>query len=182
MSCSCKNTTITPQIQPITPNPPNPPIPITRSQPTFLDIVNDNSVTPPNNTYKIRVQARVGTNIYKGSGVLTYISDPNTNSVSYSVQTILDGLNAPFIPPLSGLGFLNKYEYQSHDNGTHYIHSFITNKIIITDINTTYHIYADPASCCCCTACCAVDDSNACSSCNICGSILKCCSNDKNPC
>jgi RNA polymerase sigma-70 factor (ECF subfamily) len=52
------------------------------------------------------------------------------------------------------LGFLNKYEYQSHDNGTHFVHSFITNKVNITDINTNYHINADPASCCCCTACC----------------------------
>ena len=58
----------------------------------------------------MRVQARVGTQIFKGSSFLTYISDPNTNSVSYYFQTILEGLNAPFIPPVNGLGFLNKYE------------------------------------------------------------------------
>jgi hypothetical protein len=165
MSCSCKNT----------PVPPIPPTP----QLSFLDIVNGNSVTPPNSTYKMRVKARVGTNTYKGSGFLTYISDPNTNSVSYYFQTILDGLNAPFIPPLSGLGFLNKYEFQSHDNGVHYVHSFITNKINVTDINTTYHINADPASCCCCDACCGGPTAgiNDCASCNKCN-IGDCCGNN----
>ena len=140
-----------------------------RPQPSFLDIVNGNSVTPLNSTYKMRVQARVGTEIFKGSGFLTYISDPTTNSVSYYFQTILEGEQAPFIPPVSGIGFLNKYEFQSHDNGTHYVHSFITNKVNITDINTTYHINASPASCCCSSCCCS---SCYCSSC--CGDCASC--------
>lgn len=35
-------------------------------------------------------------------------------------------------------------------SGTHYTHSFITNKVNITDANTNYHINAEPVSCCCC--------------------------------
>ncbi len=170
MSCNCKNT----------PNPPIPPIP---PQPTFLEIVNGNSVTPPNNTYKMRLQARVGNQIYKGTGFLTYISDPNTLSISYYFQTILDGEHAPFIPPVNGLGFGNKYEIQSHDNGTHYIHSFITNQVNITDINTNYHISAEPASCCCCKACCpGSGEYGGCISCGLCaGANLKtyCCQSSK---
>ncbi len=172
MSCSCKNT-------PKPPIPPIPPVP-----PTFIDIVNGNSVTPPNNTYKMRLEARVGTNIYKGSGYLTYISDPTTNNVSYYFQTILEGLNAPFIPPVNGLGFLNKYEYQSHDNGIHYIHSFITNKVNITDINTNFHINASPASCCCCKSCCQdVAGYDICTSCNRCSYVTGgCCPEGKGNC
>jgi hypothetical protein len=52
--------------------------------------------------------------------------------------------NTPFppIPPVSGLGFGNKYEIWSHDKGNHYTHSFITNQVNITDINTNFHISA----------------------------------------
>ncbi len=160
MSCSCKNTP-KPQVPPTPPTPP-------KNQLSFLEIVNGNSVTPPNSTYKMRLEARVGNQIFKGTGYLTYISDPNTLSISYYFQTILEGEHAPFIPPVNGLGFGNKYEIQSHDNGTHYIHSFITNKVNITDINTTYHINAEPASCCCCKACCNDLGFNVCSSCNLC--------------
>ncbi len=161
MSCNCKNT----------PEPPIPPVP-PKKQSSFLEIVNGNSVTPPNSTYKMRLKARVGTNVHIGNGFLTYISDKETNSISYYFQTILDGPHAPFIPPVSGLGFGNKYEIQSHDNGTHYVHSFITNKVNITDINTNFHISAEPASCCCVeeTKCCG-----ACDYCNVCTPQLGCC-------
>ncbi len=175
MSCNCKNT-------PEPPIPPIPPVP-PQNQPTFLEIVNGNSVTPPNNTYKMRVQARVGTNIYKGNGFLTYISDKETNSVSYYFQTILDGAMAPFIPPVNGLGFGNKYEIQSHDNGTHYVHSFITNQVNITDINTNFHISAEPASCCCCKACCPGNGQyGGCFTCNSCDHQTEksyCCNSEK---
>lgn len=162
MSCNCKNT-------PVPPTPPNPPIPPTpRPQPTFLDIVKDNSVTPPNNTYKMRLEARVGTEIFKGTGYLTYISEPNTPHVSYYFQTILEGEHAPFIPPVNGLGFLNKYEFKSYDKGTFYDHSFITNKVNISDANTNFHINAEPANtCCCCYSCCG-DSYEFCTSCNLC--------------
>ena len=174
MSCNCKNT-------PEPPIPPIPPVP-PQDQPTFLDIVNGNSVTPPNSTYKMRLQARVGTNIYKGNGFLTYISDKETNSISYYFQTILDGPNAPFIPPVNGLGFANKYEIQSHDNGVHYVHSFITNKVNITDINTTFHISAKPASCCCIefdNKCCITPSLllSYCAGCNTCVKKNVCCDN-----
>ncbi len=162
MSCNCKNT-------PEPPKPPNPP----KKEPSFLDIVNGNSVTPPNSTYKMRLKARVGNNIHKGNGFLTYTSDKETNSISYYFQTILDGPNAPFIPPVSGLGFGNKYEIRSHDNGNHYTHSFITNQVNITDINTNFHISAQPASCCCIefdSKCCL----GPCANCNIC-SQGECC-------
>jgi hypothetical protein len=171
MSCNCKNT-------PEPPNPPAPPVPPVppKKQLSFLEIVNSNSVTPPNSTYKMRLQARVGNNIYKGNGFLTYTSDKETNSVSYYFQTILDGPHAPFIPPVNGLGFGNKYEIQSHDNGTHYIHSFITNKVNITDINTNFHISAEPASCCCCDSCCKTAyGGNRCDACNTCSTKGKCC-------
>lgn len=158
MPCNCKNTPTAP---------PNPPVPT--NQPTFLDIVNGNSVTPPNNTYKMRLQARVGTEIYKGTGFLTYISDTNIGFVSYYFQTILDGLNPPSIQPINGIGFLNKYEFNSYDNGTHYTHSFITNKVNITDLQANFHINAEPASCCCCQSCCKdTYGYNLCLTCNEC--------------
>ncbi len=161
MSCSCKNTPQPPQPKP--------------SQPSFLDIVKGNGVTPPNGTYKMRVQARVGEQIYKGTGLLTYTSNPD-GSIEHYFQTNLDGPNAPFIQPLMGKGFLNLYEYQSHHNSHHTIHSFITNKVNIHDQNLTFHINADPASCCCCQSCCSYHPgANSCFACNVCTLSGGCC-------
>ncbi len=139
------------------------------SQSNFLDIVKGNSVTPPNGTYKMRVQARVGENIHKGTGFLTYTTNPD-GSIEYYFQTNLDGPNPPFIPPLMGKGFLNLYEYQSHHNSHHIIHSFITNKVNIFHQDLHMHINAEPASCCCCQNCCGTGfgNNNACYSCNRC--------------
>ena len=60
MSCSCSNT----------PNPP--PNPTRPTEPSFLDIVRSNSVTPPNATHKLRAKARVGDQVHNGTGLLTY--------------------------------------------------------------------------------------------------------------
>ncbi len=171
MSCPCKNTSQVQQL--VRPKETQTPKAQTKSkQPSFLDIVKGNGVTPPNGTYKMRVKARVGEQIHKGTGLLTYTTNPD-GSIEHYFQTNLDGSNAPFIPPLIGKGFLNLYEYQSHHNSHHTIHSFITNKVNIHDQNLTFHINADPASCCCCETCCYGDIGNACNSCNSCTS--RCC-------
>ncbi len=68
------------------------------NQPSFLDIIKGNSITPPNGTYKMRIQARVGEQIYKGNGLLTYTSNPD-GSIEHYFQTNLEGPNAPFILP-----------------------------------------------------------------------------------
>jgi hypothetical protein len=162
MSCSCQNT----------PQPPQPP------QPSFLDIVSGNSVTPPNGTYQMNLQAVIGDQVYKGTGLLTY-STNSDGSIDHYFQSNFEGSNPPFIPPITGKGFLNKYEYQSHNNSHHIIHSFITNKLNITDKEITYHINAQPSSCCCNgnSSCCqsALFSFNACSSCNSCNGQGKCC-------
>jgi len=134
MTCSCKNTPVPPNPQP--------------NKKSFLEIVKNNQVTPPNQTHKIRLNARVGTQTYKGTGLLSYTSNPD-GSLSHYIQIILDDANAPFIYPISGTGFIGFYEYQSHDNNHHIIHSYITNRINIYDRDLHYHIQAKPAFCQC---------------------------------
>ena len=184
MSCSCKNTPKSSQVQQPKSSQTQP------NQPSFLDIVKGNSVAPPNGTYKMRVQARVGEQIYKGIGLLTYTPNPD-GSIEHYFQTNLDGPNAPFIQPLIGKGFLNLYEYQSHHNSHHAIHSFITNKLNVHNQDLDYHINADPASCCCCQNCCQTGfggAGGACVSCNRCfageasGECGRCCSRNCGSC
>jgi hypothetical protein len=153
MSCSCKST----------PKPPQP------NQKTFLDIVKGNSVTPPNGTYEMIVQVRIDNLIYNGTGLLTYTSNPD-GSIDHYFQTNLNSPNAPFIEPLTGKGFLNLYEYQSHHNSHHFIHSYITNKLNIYHQDLHIHINAQPASCSCNKNNCK--GSSFCGSCNSCQKII----------
>ena len=156
MYCSCKNT----------PQPPQPPQP---NQKSFLDIVAGNSVTPPNGTYQMRLQAVINDKVYKGIGLLTY-SNNLDGTYNHFFQTNLEGPNPPFIPPIYGKGFLSIYEYQSHTNSHHVTHSFITNKLNIVNKEIDYHIYAQPSSCCCSKTCCysPVFRASNCISCNGC--------------
>jgi hypothetical protein len=160
MSCSCKNS----------PQPPQ------SNQKSFLDIVAGNSVTPPNGTYQMTLKARFGEEIYTGTGFLTYISNPN-GLIQHYFQTNLDGVNAPFIAPITGKGFLNKYEYQSHHNSNDVIHSYVTNKLNIHNQKLDYHIQAQPASCCCTgnNGCCSNNGYNLCFSCQTCNPGHGCC-------
>jgi hypothetical protein len=171
MHCSCKNT-------------PKPPIPHQPSKLTFLDIVKGNSVTPPNGTYKMRLKARIGEQIHNGTGLLTYSSNPD-GSIEHYFQTNFEGPNTPFIYPLIGKGFLNLYEYQSHDSFHHTIHSFITNKLNIYHQDLHIHINAEPSSCCCCEKCCGVTHLG-CVTCNGCYNTFfneaKCCSKNTGSC
>jgi hypothetical protein len=144
MSCSCSNT----------PNPP--PNPTRPTEPSFLDIVRSNSVTPPNATHKVKASARVGDKVHNGTGLLTYTAKDGV--VSHLFQFIPDDPNGPQFHPLSGIGFKNIYEYRSKNNGDHHFeHSFITNTIHIhpdsqvAGKESDYHISAEPASLCLCT-------------------------------
>ena len=138
MPCSCSNT-------------PNPPV--TPTEPSFLDIVRANSVTPPNSTHKLRATARVGDQVHDGTGLLTYTSKDGI--VSHFFQFIPDDPKGPQIPPVSGKGFQKLYEYRSKQNGHYFEHSFITNTIHsypdnqVAGTESDYHVTAEPASCSC---------------------------------
>jgi len=136
MSCSCSNTPVPPP-----------------TEPSFLDIVRANSVTPPNTTNKLQAIARVGDRVHRGTGLLTYTV--RNGIVSHFFQFIPDDPNGPQIPPVSGIGFKSFYEYRSKNNSHHFEHSFITNTIHIhpdsqvAGTESDYHISAQPASCKC---------------------------------
>lgn len=116
---------------------------------------------PLNSTQKYIAKIRLGNEVFNGYILYSVYSNNDKLSFTHNIQTIIESNNPKIaIKPITGIGFLNLFEYKSFQNGIHLYHELSNNNIHITNTSNNipneqdYHITGIPSNSYCCYAGC----------------------------
>ena len=133
--CNCSDT---PHTSPDTPQKAN-----------YFTILKNTKERILNKTREKKITAIINDQTFTGTGLLTYVDNENS-VVSHYLQIFLDGQNTPYIPPLSGKGFITRTSYQSYSKSHNFITDFISETENIYILDSQIQITASPSCGCDC--------------------------------